>query len=64
VTIDQVPAEVKKAILREVGNGRLVDITEHSTGSKKYYEIEMIKDGREIDVYFDSDGTVMKRASG
>ena len=61
VSIDQVPASVKKAIQKEVGDGKLVDIGEITKGNEKYYEIEMWKGGKEIDVLFDSDGKVLRR---
>lgn len=61
VTIDQVPAKVKAAILDAVGDGELVDIGEITEGGKKYYEIEMVIDGKEYDVLFDSDGKVLKK---
>jgi hypothetical protein len=61
VGIDQVPAEVKAAILKEVGDGKLVDIGEFTEGQKKLYEIEMVVDGKEFDVLFSSDGKVLKK---
>jgi hypothetical protein len=61
VGIDQVPAEVKAAILKEVGDGKLVDIGEFTEGQKKLYEIEMVVDGKEFDVLFSSEGKVLKK---
>ncbi|TET36325.1 MAG: hypothetical protein E3J72_08790 [Planctomycetota bacterium] len=61
VTIDQVPRRVKRAILKAVGDGRLVDISEITQGNKKTYEIEMIVDGKEWDVVFDAKGKELKR---
>jgi len=61
VSIDQVPAEVKAAILKEVGDGKLVDIGELTEGEKKLYEIEMVVGGKEFDVLFSSDGKVMRK---
>ena len=61
VGIDQVPAEVKSAILKEVGDGKLVDIGEFTEGEKKLYEIEMVVDGKEFDVLFSSDGKVLRK---
>jgi len=61
VDIDQVPAEVKAAILKEVGDGKLVDIGEFTEGEKKLYEIEMVVDGKEFDVLFSSDGKVIRK---
>jgi hypothetical protein len=62
VSIDQVPAMVRAAILKEVGAGRLVDIGEFTDGAKKTYEIEMVVDGKEYDVLFSSDGKVLKKS--
>jgi uncharacterized membrane protein YkoI len=62
VSIDDVPAKVKAAILMEVGSNRLVDIGEITLkDGRKVYEIEMWKDGCEYDVLFDSDGKVLAR---
>ncbi len=62
VSIDQVPDEVRAAILEAVGEGTLVDIGEISApDGKTYYEIEMWLDGREYDVLFDADGKLLKR---
>ena len=61
VGIDQVPAEVRAAILNEVGNGKLVDIGEFTEGDTKQYEIEMVVDGKEFDVLFASDGKVLRK---
>lgn len=61
VSIDQVSAKVKAAILKEVGGGRLVDIGQFTDGDKKTYEIEMVVDGKEFDVLFSSDGEVLRK---
>jgi len=61
VSIDQVSPEIKAAILKEVGDGKLVDIGEFTEEGKKLYEIEMVVDGKEFDVLFSSDGKVMKK---
>lgn len=61
VGIDQVPAEVKTAILKEVGDGRLVDIGVLTQGDKKVYEIEMVVDNKEYDVLFSSTGEVLRK---
>ena len=60
VSISQVPAKVKAAILKEVGDGKLVDIGESTKGENKLYEIEMVLGGKEFDVLFSSDGKVLK----
>ncbi|MHC4600152.1 MAG: PepSY domain-containing protein, partial [Planctomycetota bacterium] len=62
VTIDQLPAKVRAAILKEVGEGRLVDIGVFTRDDgSKLYEIEMIVDGKEFDVLFDGDGKVLRK---
>jgi len=61
VSISQVPAKVKAAILKEVGEGKLVDIGELTDGDSKRYEIEMVLGGKEFDVLFSSDGKVLSK---
>ena len=61
VTIDQVPHAVRAAILKVVGDGRLVDIGVFTGGEDTQYEIEMVVDGKEFDVLFAADGTVLRR---
>jgi len=61
VSIDQVPAKVRAAILKEVGAGRLVDIGQFTDGAKKTYEIEMVVDGKEYDVLFSNDGEILRK---
>jgi len=56
-----VPAVVKAAILKAVGEGKLVDIGVFTKDGKKLYEIEMVMDGKEYDVLFSEDGTVLKK---
>lgn len=62
VGIDDVPAPVKEAILKAVGEGRLVDIGEFvEDGRVVHYEIEMYVDGQEYDVLFAPDGKVLDK---
>ena len=61
VGIDQVPAEVRAAILKAVGDGKLVDIGVFTQEDKKVYEIEMIVGNKEYDVLFSSDGQVLRK---
>lgn len=64
VGIDDIPTPVKKAILKAVGAGRLVDIGEFTEGGKVvHYEIEMHVDGQEYDVLFAPDGKILDMGS-
>ncbi len=62
VGIDQVPASVRKAIKKTVADGKLIDIGEITANGKKTYEIEMHRDGQEIDVTFDANGKVIGKS--
>lgn len=60
ITIDQVPAPAKAAILKAVGDGRIVDIGEITDGGKVIrYEVECIKGGQEIDIVVAPDGRLL-----
>ncbi len=61
IGIDQVSARVKAAILKEVGDGKLVDIGVFTQEDRKVYEIEMVVDNKEFDVLFSSAGKVLRR---
>ena len=61
VSINQVPAKVKVAILKSVGDGTLVDIGEVTERGKKLYEIEMVVGNKEYDVLFSSDGKILRK---
>ena len=62
VGIDDVPAAVREAVLREVGNGKLVDIGEFvEDGKVVHYEIEMHVDGQEYDVLIAPDGKTLDK---
>ena len=61
VSIDHVPAKVKAAILKAVGAGKLVDIGEFTKGKVKSYEIEVVVDGKEFDILFSSNGSVLRK---
>jgi hypothetical protein len=61
VSIDQVPPQVRAAILEAVADGRLIDIGAFEREGKKLFEIEMVVDGDEFDVLFSADGEVLRR---
>lgn len=60
ITIDQVPKKVKAAILKEAGEGKIIDIGKITKGGKTFYEIELISNNKEIDILFSSEGKVLK----
>ncbi|MCB9880561.1 MAG: hypothetical protein H6832_13985 [Planctomycetes bacterium] len=62
VTLDKVPQAVQKAIREKVGKGRLVDIGKYEKDGKAVYEIEMVVDGKEYDVLFREDGSVVRKS--
>ena len=66
VPIEKVPAAVKAAILKAVGDGRIVDIGEiRENGKVVRYDVECIKDGGEIDIIVAPNGKLLtQRAEG
>ena len=61
VTIDQVPAAVKAAILKEAGDNKIKEIEEKTKGDQKIYEAAWIADGKEVEIKLSADGTVLKK---
>jgi hypothetical protein len=61
VKLEQVPAPVRKAIEQAVGDGKLIDIGEIRTDATSTFEIEIQRDGKEIDVTFDASGREIAR---
>jgi hypothetical protein len=61
VTIDQVPAAVKAAILKEAGDNKIKEIEEKTKGGKTIYEAEWIADGKEVELKLSADGAVLKK---
>lgn len=59
VSIDQVPAAVKAAILKE--GGKVEDIAREADGGKTIYEADVIKDGKEIELRVGEDGKLVSR---
>jgi hypothetical protein len=60
IPIDQVPAAAKAAILKAVAGGRIVDVGEIRAGGKVVrYDVECIKDGKEIDIIVAPDGRLL-----
>lgn len=61
VTVDQVPAAVKRTILGEAGDSPLTEIEEATKNGKATYEAEWLAGGKEIELKIAADGTLLKR---
>lgn len=60
IPIEQVPAGPRAAILKAVGDGRIVDIGEiREAGKVVRYDVECIKGGKEIDIIVAPDGKLL-----
>ena len=62
VTITQVPPPVKAAIEKVTAGSTIKSIEKIESGGKVTYEVEYIKDGKELDAYFTEDGQPVKGA--
>ena len=62
VTITQVPPPVKAAIEKVTAGSTIKSIEKIESGGKVTYEVEYIKDGKELDAYFTEDGKPVKGA--
>lgn len=60
VTITQVPPPVKTAIEKVTAGSTIKSIEKIESGGKVTYEVEYIKDGKELDAYFTEDGQPVK----
>ena len=60
VTISQVPPPVRKAIEKETAGGTIKSIEKIESGGKVTYEVEYMRGGKEIEVYFTEDGRPVK----
>ena len=62
VTIAEVPPSVKVAIEKVTAGSTIKSIEKIASGGKVTYEVEYIKDGKELDAYFTEDGQPVKGA--
>ena len=62
VTITQVPPPVKAAIEKVTAGSTIKSIEKIESGGKVTYEVEYMKDGKELDAYFTEDGQPVKGA--
>ena len=62
VTLDEVPAAVKKTILKEADGNKIEEIEEVSKDGKVvYYEAEWKADGKEVEIEVDPDGKLLSK---
>jgi len=61
VTLDQVPAAVKEAILKAAAGATIKEIEAETKNGQTVYEAEWVVDGKEIEITVSADGTILKR---
>lgn len=63
VAREELPAGVQQAITaeEEAGTGKATEIGAKSRGGKTVYEVDFVRDGKEFEVVFAADGTVLER---
>jgi hypothetical protein len=61
VPLDQLPPAVRAAVETEMQGGKLEDVERKVEGGKTLYEVDVIKDGHEVEVKIAEDGTVLAR---
>ena len=62
VTITQVPAPVRASIEKITAGSQIKSIEKIERDGKVTYEVEYVKDGKEMDAYFGEDGSQVKGA--
>lgn len=61
ITLDQAPAAVQAAILKEAAGAKITEIEKETKDGKTVYEAEFVRDGKEIEITIAPDGTVLGR---
>ena len=59
VALDQCPTKVQETIKQEAAGGKIEDIAKETEGGATIYEVDIVKDGKEIEVKVDADGKVV-----
>lgn len=59
LTIDQVPAPVKAAILKETAGGEIREIESGTRNGKTIYEVEFVRAGQTIEIAIGADGAML-----
>ena len=60
ITIDQLPAAVKEALLKQAGGAKIEDIEVETKGGTTIYEAEIVGNGVTTEVKLDATGKVLK----
>ncbi len=61
VTLDQLPAAVMVALLRDAGTGEILEIVREIEGDRVIFEARIRNGGRVVEIEFAADGTVLER---
>ena len=61
VSIDQVPAAVKAAILAQAGTGTIEEVELGNENGQIIYEADVIIDGQEVEIKVAPDGTLVAK---
>jgi hypothetical protein len=60
VTLDQLPAVVKEALVKAADGGVIKEIEKEVEKGKTVYEAEVVKDGKKTEIKVDETGRVLK----
>lgn len=60
ISLDKVPAAVKATILKYAKASEIEEIEVETKDGKVIYEVEIKKDGKELELKIDADGNVLK----
>ena len=61
ITLEQVPAAVRATILKEAAGAKITEVERETKNGKTVYEVEFLRNGREIEIKIAPDGTVLSR---
>jgi uncharacterized membrane protein YkoI len=56
VSLDSIPEVVVKAVLEHIAKDKIQEIEEATAGEQKFYDLELVKDGKEIKLRFSALG--------
>jgi uncharacterized membrane protein YkoI len=61
VPMDQLPANVKATLMKEVGNGKVQEVERHAMDGKTVYEADVMVDGKKWEIVIREDGQLLKK---